>query len=69
MTGFGLAIMVVPETILVRRSWRERLLSWPWRPLRATREIPNPLCNTIEGNVARVSQSYYEKLKESTRCT
>lgn len=30
----------------VERNWRERLLSWPWRPLKATRtvvpQVPDP---------------------------
>ncbi len=27
------------EPMQVRRSWRERLWSWPWRPWRATKTI------------------------------
>lgn len=25
------------EPVTVRRSWRERLLTWPWRPFQTTR--------------------------------
>ena len=27
------------EPYEIRRTWRERLFSWPWRPLRATRMV------------------------------
>jgi hypothetical protein len=30
--------MVDTETVTVRRSWRERLFSLPWRPLTATKQ-------------------------------
>lgn len=25
----------IPEQVLIRRSWRERLFSWPWLPFQA----------------------------------
>lgn len=27
------------EPMQVRRSWRERLLTWPWRPLQSTKTV------------------------------
>lgn len=27
------------EECFLRRTWRERLFTWPWRPWRATRKI------------------------------
>lgn len=36
----------VPEEQVTRRSWRERLLSWPWRPWiterRVVVQVPSP---------------------------
>ena len=30
-------LLVRPYAIVVQRTWRERLLSWPWQPLRSER--------------------------------
>ena len=35
-------VMVLPETIVVRRGWRERLFTLPWVPLVTHKEIQNP---------------------------
>lgn len=35
-------VMVLPETIVVRRSWRERLFTLPWTPSMTLKEIKNP---------------------------
>lgn len=32
----SLALTEAGEPYEVRRTWRERLLSWPWRPMKAT---------------------------------
>jgi hypothetical protein len=39
----GLKINVQPSVITAKRSWGERILSWPWRPWVATVDVPNPL--------------------------
>lgn len=42
---FGLSIVesihcvVDGEPIEVRRTWKERLLSWPWRPIQRTKTV------------------------------
>ena len=27
------------ETQVIKRAWRERLFSWPWRPFQSTRNV------------------------------
>lgn len=39
---FGLEVITSPwltRTVEVERTWKERLFSWPWRPLRKTRFV------------------------------
>ena len=38
--GMRVVILEDPTPRVVRRSWRERLLSRPWRPLETHRTIP-----------------------------
>lgn len=33
---------LMTETAQVERSWRERLLTWPWRPLQRHRHVQVP---------------------------
>lgn len=35
-------VMVIAETLVVRRSWRERLFTLPWVPTVTHKEIQNP---------------------------
>lgn len=35
--------------VTVRRIWRDRLLSWPWRPWVATEQRPDPMIYKIAG--------------------
>lgn len=37
---------------VVPRTWRERLFSWPWRPLQATRTVRVPSWNYVACDVA-----------------
>ncbi len=39
----GLKVVVVKPPYPGRRSWRERLLSRPWRPWRAYRTVTHPM--------------------------
>lgn len=32
-------ILTVAKTEEVKRTWKERLLTWPWRPLRKTKYV------------------------------
>jgi hypothetical protein len=51
----------------MRRSWRERLLSWPWRPWVATKEIsvevPDERYYTF-GNVVVCHPAVAQQLRE-----
>ncbi|MCC4240355.1 hypothetical protein [Thalassospira povalilytica] len=38
----GLRVHVVPKTVSVERSIRERLFSLPWRPMLKTKFVQNP---------------------------
>jgi hypothetical protein len=39
----GLKINVHPSVLSMRRSWTDRLFSWPWRPWIDQELVPNPL--------------------------
>ncbi len=42
-TFAGMRVFISRPTLkTVRRSWRERLLTWPWRPWVVSREIVIP---------------------------
>ena len=42
---------------VIRRSWRERLLSWPWRPWQATKPDDDP-------NIYETATAYYMRRRE-----
>jgi hypothetical protein len=60
-------VCTVTEQRLARRSWRERLLSWPWRPWQATKhvsvEVPDERLYTF-GNVVVCHPATAQKLRE-----
>lgn len=60
----GRQIIVHPDTAKARRTWRSRLLSWPWRPWISHVEVPNPLFTRDEvyvvGDRVIMSQSQYD---------
>lgn len=39
----GMPVVLHDSVVEVKRSWRERLLSWPWRPWRKTKFVRNAL--------------------------
>jgi hypothetical protein len=64
-------LCTVTEQRPARRSWRERLLSWPWRPWVAAKEIsvkvPDPHCYTFDNVVVchpAMATELRERLKE-----
>jgi hypothetical protein len=61
-------LCTVTEQRLARRSWRERLLSWPWRPWVATEqvsvEVPDLWYYTI-GNVAVCHPAVARRVREN----
>lgn len=68
----GLEVHVAPPSVMIERLWRERLLSWPWRPWVATRWVANPSL-PARGEVWRVSGNLvvrredYMRLVQETR--
>lgn len=44
----GMKLIVVPDSQSVRRSWRERLFSRPWRPWAATKIVPTHWPETLK---------------------
>lgn len=44
----GTKVVVVPPPKPVRRSWRERLLSRPWRPFRTFRTLEHPMWDVMK---------------------
>lgn len=50
--------LTVQEECTNQRSWRERLLSWPWRPWQATEviieQVPDPNVYWVKGRAAIV---------------
>lgn len=73
--GFGEGMMRIIECPLctvieqrpARRSWCERLLSWPWRPWQATKqisvEVPDERYYTF-GNVVVCHPAMAQELRE-----
>lgn len=60
----GVPVILCPwmtETITVSRSWRERLLSWPWRPWQSTRSerIPSDVIYHMDGKMLMHPQLYF----------
>ncbi len=43
-TYAGLKLIIVPYTTTIPRTWRERLFSWPWRPMQTEKVIENVAC-------------------------
>lgn len=39
----GMPVVLHDSVVEVERSWRERLLSWPWHPWRKTKFVRNPV--------------------------
>lgn len=57
-TSFGIKLVVVPSSFMVRRSWRERLFSRPWRPRQAFTAKPNPAAPP-DGQLIRFGDTYH----------
>ena len=60
-----------PLVVTVKRSWIERLFSWPWHPLRSTKSVtqsavvPTGECYRI-GNELHCGETFYEILKNQS---
>ncbi len=67
----GLKVLVKPDHVEVRRTLKERLLSWPWRPWVRKKWIDNPIFQPGAqgyrmGDTLLVKESFYQQLKEHT---
>ncbi len=63
----GRMVYTNPDTVEVRRSFRERFFSRPWRPWVRTKLIPNPLFPDPEkafevGDVLYMTESQFKRL-------
>ena len=54
----GAKLFRVPGVIVVKRTWRERLFSRPWRPWRKTKTVANPSC-PHDGEIIHFQGSFY----------
>lgn len=53
----GMRVVVVPETVEVDRTWRERLLTLPWRPWVRRKLVRNQFLP--EGHAFQVGDTLY----------
>jgi hypothetical protein len=65
-------ICVKAEIVTVERSWRVRLLSWPWRPwvrseFVATTPIVGPDRCVEIGNVLYCGETFFHQLKQEAQ--
>lgn len=69
--GFGGMRVVIDDTLtefdLVRRTWRERLLTRPWRPWQAYRQVPKPPRFFVSGRTIYTTQRGYNALNNATK--
>ena len=58
-----IASINVPDYETVKRTWRERLFTLPWRPFKSTKSVYKPIAY-IFNNVVLVSYFTYTKLHD-----
>lgn len=58
MNFYGMTLVVIPDTVDVRRGWLERLFTWPWRPGLTTKTVQNPRW-LPDGAMAQVDTTLY----------
>lgn len=70
----GMKVIVVHEPMPVKRTWRERLLTWPWKPFEAYRTKVHPMYDLMKGgdcyqhgNILYVSVKQFTELKTLSR--
>jgi hypothetical protein len=49
----GYRVIIVPDVQGVRRTWKERLLSWPWRPWVTWKTVPTHWPETLKDGVLK----------------
>lgn len=57
----------IPTAIDVKRSWRERLFSWPWEPFKATYSKKVYLLYQYSGGRVRMNKTTYMYLKDKQK--
>lgn len=68
----GMKVVVVPSPKVVMRTWKDRLLTLPWRPLQASKIITHPMWNMIEegqycyrhGNTIFLNENQFSELQK-----
>ena len=55
----------VSDVSRVRRTWKQRLFTWPWRPWRAYRAEETPMAYYVSGEV-HVSCKTYSRLQSES---
>lgn len=66
----GMRIVIVPPPMRIERTWRQRLLSRPWRPWRKYRMSEHPMWGVLQGRevwvhggVVYMRQDQFEAMK------
>ena len=49
----GYRIVIVPDVQGMKRSWRERLFTWPWRPWVSWKVVPTHWPETLKDSVIK----------------
>ena len=55
------------EVQIIKRSWRERLWSWPWRPWVVTKVFHKPAMYQI-GNTIVAHPSLMSQIRDAEQC-
>lgn len=57
----------IPTTVDVKRSWTERLFSWPWQPLKATYKKKVHYLYQYTGGRIRMNKTTYIYLRDKQK--
>lgn len=60
----GIKIIRVDSFITVKRTWQERLFSWPWRPFNKTKLIENPGAPKV-GEGYQIGDTFYLRTSDA----
>ncbi len=66
----GMDVVIHDDLVRVRRTWRERLLSWPWRPFAPWKFVQNAVVQPGEvfqaGGKLIMLRSTWQELQKQT---
>lgn len=54
----GHDIIIVPDVVVKKRTWKERLFTFPWKPFKMTKKVPNP-SSIKDGEFFAYGTKYY----------